>query len=330
MGVIPCLIIYPLIFKPIINKKINTTALSIAAFVSAVIGLQLGAFGVVLETQASAITELPFGTFVVLMQPIHLAIGIVEGIITAAVVWHFIRDTPSSVGLPELVAGENSKNAKDKKEKSAEYKSFIKKQVFRNPYLWIVAVSNFFVYLVRFAFVDWIPTMLPNWGGMGIIGGGFMLASFEAAGAVGMIVLGRITDKYFKGKGHRVCAIAMVFASFSVFMFWRAIETCAWGSLLAALASIGFCIYAAQSLILVVAANMATKRAAAVASGFVGIWGYASTVITGYGLGCLVDKFGWKTAMGVLTLLSIIGAIVLFFAWNAKATGYEELEAESK
>jgi cobalt/nickel transport system permease protein len=50
------------------------------------ISLQLGAFGVVLETVFSGISELPFRTFVLLMQPIHLAIGIVEGLVTVAVV----------------------------------------------------------------------------------------------------------------------------------------------------------------------------------------------------------------------------------------------------
>ena len=50
-----------------------------ASTLSAVLGLQLGAFGVVLETVASGITALPFSTFVLLMQPIHLAIGLVEG-----------------------------------------------------------------------------------------------------------------------------------------------------------------------------------------------------------------------------------------------------------
>ena len=46
----------------------------------------MGAFGVVLETLFSDISELPFGTFLLLMQPIHLAIGIIEGLVTAAVV----------------------------------------------------------------------------------------------------------------------------------------------------------------------------------------------------------------------------------------------------
>jgi cobalt/nickel transport system permease protein len=46
----------------------------------------LGAFGVVLETFFSGISDLPFKTFLLLMQPIHLAIGFIEGLVTAAVV----------------------------------------------------------------------------------------------------------------------------------------------------------------------------------------------------------------------------------------------------
>ena len=57
-----------------------------SAMISSIIGLQLGAFSVVLETVFSGITELPFNTFLLLVQPIHLAIGVAEGLVTAAVV----------------------------------------------------------------------------------------------------------------------------------------------------------------------------------------------------------------------------------------------------
>jgi cobalt/nickel transport system permease protein len=85
MGVIPCLVVYPLIFKPILRGGYNVKRITAASIVSVVVGLQIGAFGVVLETLISGITALPFGVFLALMQPIHLAIGIVEGIVTAAV-----------------------------------------------------------------------------------------------------------------------------------------------------------------------------------------------------------------------------------------------------
>lgn len=94
MGVIPCLVVYPLLFRPLLQKKLTLGRLSLATMLSCIVGLQLGAFGVVLETLASGVTELPFGTFVLLMQPIHLAIGAVEGVITAAVFAYVYRTRP--------------------------------------------------------------------------------------------------------------------------------------------------------------------------------------------------------------------------------------------
>ena len=48
----------------------------------------------VLETSLSGITELPLGAFMGLMQPIHLAIGLVEGLITAAVLCFVFESRP--------------------------------------------------------------------------------------------------------------------------------------------------------------------------------------------------------------------------------------------
>ena len=103
IGVLPCLLVYPLIFKPIVRKGLTYKRITIASIVSAVVGLQLGAFGVVLQTLASGITQLPFGTFAALMQPIHLAIGLVEGVITAAVVCFVYKMRPEI--LESAIAG---------------------------------------------------------------------------------------------------------------------------------------------------------------------------------------------------------------------------------
>lgn len=80
-----CFIGSLLIWKPIMKKGITKGKIAAASILGCVLTLQLGAFSVSLETVASGITELPFGTFVAAMQPIHLAIGFVEGLITAAV-----------------------------------------------------------------------------------------------------------------------------------------------------------------------------------------------------------------------------------------------------
>ena len=97
MGVIPCLLIYPLVFKPLLRRGTDYKRLSVASVASVVIALELGAFCVVLQTLFSGITELPFGTFVFLMLPIHLAIGFVEGIVTAAVLCFVYKMRPEII-----------------------------------------------------------------------------------------------------------------------------------------------------------------------------------------------------------------------------------------
>lgn len=74
-----------LIWKPMMKRGMSKAKIVAASILGCVLTLQLGALSVCLETLASGITELPFGVFVGTMQPIHLAIGFVEGLITAAV-----------------------------------------------------------------------------------------------------------------------------------------------------------------------------------------------------------------------------------------------------
>ncbi len=102
LGVYPCFIAYPLIFKPLAGDGTNTRRIAAASIVSAVVALQLGALTVVLETLLSGKSELHFGTFVLLMQPIHLAIGLVEGIVTAGLIG-YVRNV-----RPEILQNDSS------------------------------------------------------------------------------------------------------------------------------------------------------------------------------------------------------------------------------
>jgi cobalt/nickel transport system permease protein len=86
LGFFTCLVAYPYIYKWFTRKGYSTKSIMTSSMTSAIIGLQLGAFSVVLQTLLSGKTELPFKTFVLLMQPIHLGIGVVEGLVTAAIV----------------------------------------------------------------------------------------------------------------------------------------------------------------------------------------------------------------------------------------------------
>ena len=85
LGVIPCLIVYPLLFEPFLKKNITPSKITAASIVASIVALQLGAFGVVLQILSSGVAAFSFAAFLIFMQPIHLAIGIGEGIATAAI-----------------------------------------------------------------------------------------------------------------------------------------------------------------------------------------------------------------------------------------------------
>ena len=85
----------------------------------------------------------------------------------------------------------------------------------------------------------------------------------------------------------------------------------------------GFCIYGPQALIGIVAANQATKEAAAMANGFTGIMGYASTIVSGIGIAFIKEHFGWGVTLGSIAGFALVGMVLFLFAWSAKADGYK-------
>lgn len=110
-----CFVGYYLIWRPVMRgrlfaargeKPAMRVKITLASILGCVLTLQLGAFSVVLETSLSGITELPFGAFAAIMQPIHLAIGAVEGLITAAVLLFVYEARPALIMDAAPTAGE--------------------------------------------------------------------------------------------------------------------------------------------------------------------------------------------------------------------------------
>ena len=101
-----CFVGYFLFWRPIMRSKLfskmtmggrGRSKIWLAALLGCVITLQMGAFSVVLETLISGITDLPFPIFVGTMQPIHLAIGLIEGLVTAAVLVFVYESRPELI-----------------------------------------------------------------------------------------------------------------------------------------------------------------------------------------------------------------------------------------
>jgi cobalt/nickel transport system permease protein len=99
LGFYTCFIAYPYIYKRMLGKGYSTVRIIGASMLASIVGLQLGSFSVVVQTILSGKIELSFATFSILMQSIHLVVGIVEGLVTAAVI-NFVWKA-----RPELIEG---------------------------------------------------------------------------------------------------------------------------------------------------------------------------------------------------------------------------------
>ena len=259
----------------------------------------------------SALFALGFGWRWCFWVPAALAV--------AAAVFTFlcVKETPVEAGLPPLELEPAAKGASGALS-SAERRRL----VFGNRVIWLVALANFFVYVVRFGFLDWGPTFLKQMKGIPVAKGGLMIIAFELAAVVGTICAGWVTDKVFKGRGCRTGVFFMLFAALFAFGFWSLPEGApAWQATLLLMGA-GFCIYGPQALTGIIVANQATKEAAALATGFAGIMGYLSTTVSGIGIAFIKERFGWGVALCSIAAFAIVGMALFLCAWRAKADGY--------
>lgn len=253
---------------------------------------------------------------------------IIPGIIAAAGVFitaAILRDTPKSVGLPELEDGKKD-GEPEVKESQAEISAFIRKHVWQNPVIWGLALADFFVYIIRFAVLDWGPTFLQEHCGMTAGWAASTVIIFELFGVVGMLAAGWISDKVFSGRASRTCLFCMLGALVAILGF-ISLQTAGASPviLLFVLALAGAFIYGPQALIGVIASNHATRKASATANGIIGFVSYVSVLVSGWGFGKIADsQYGWHGVFIAMVVMAIIGALIFVPMWKMKRDAYEE------
>lgn len=99
MAAMSTLVAYPLIFRPMVRHSQSIGMLTCASLLASIVGLELGACGVTAETMLSGVTALPPKTFLAVMTGIHLAIGIGEGLATAAILSFVVKSRPDILSV---------------------------------------------------------------------------------------------------------------------------------------------------------------------------------------------------------------------------------------
>ncbi|MBP7585160.1 MAG: MFS transporter [Spirochaetes bacterium] len=231
----------------------------------------------------------------------------------------FLRDTPQSVGLPpiEEYTHDYPHTGVEDRERELGSKEILLHFVLNNRYLWILALANVFVYVVRYGVLDWAPTYLTAVKGSSDALSRFQFFVYEYAGIPGTLLAGWLSDRYFSGRRAPVSVIYMFLVTAAVVAYWLnppgnpAVDS-------ACLFLIGFLIYGPVMLIGVGAVDLVPKKAAGTAAGFTGLFGYmGGAVIAELGIGKVVQFMGWDGGIYMILASCGLSIILLALTWKA-------------
>ncbi|HMV44605.1 MAG TPA: MFS transporter [Leptospiraceae bacterium] len=242
-------------------------------------------------------------------------------VISSVYIFIRLRDTPQSEGLPpieEYKKDNPSKQLTEDSERELETKELLTKYIFNNKFLWLFAIANFFVYVVRYSMLDWGPTYLKEMKGASLTSGGMSVLILEFAGIGSTILMGWVSDR-LGGRRGMVSLLCMI----PIFFAFAAIYYNPPGNLwidFTMLGIIGFFVYPPVMLLGVASLDVTSKKAVGTAAGFVGLFGYIGRTAQAKGLGWLANhsEYGWNYVLYSILICTILSILFLGFTWNIK------------
>ena len=262
----------------------------------------------------------------------------VVALLLAVICWWALRDTPQSCGLPPIDEYRNDFSgvkAKKGEEEKIPFKTLFVEYIFKNKWIWMIAIANAFVYMVRFGVGDWAPIYLQEMDIMTEKESNLAFAIHNYAGIPGTIVCGWISSKFFKGRCAPSNIIFMGAVLLGTLVYWQAgniaglistdvvaVSAITKTLIYVGLILVGFCIYGPVALVTVQALNLVPKNAVGTAAGFVGLCGYAfgSAVLANILMGFVAEHAGWNTTFILLSVASVIALILCALTLPSETT----------
>ena len=268
------------------------------------------------------------------------------GLVVGALLLLVVRDSPESVGYPPVEAppppsaeaAAKRVAAGDTSTEAPSLLSLLLNNVLRNPYIWGMALTYFFVYVVRQGVTSWFVFYLIKAKGVADAGSAaFRVSGLELGGLVGSLLAGRLSDGLIArhpdrgAVGARVrVVIAYTFGvAASLALFYLTPASAAWAQW-ATVFMIGFFLYGPQMLIGLCGAELVGPESVGASEGFLGWVAYLGAANAGVPLSLIVKNYGWEAYFGAL-LAACAGALLLLAPMvNLKSYVQREAAAAKK
>jgi MFS transporter, OPA family, sugar phosphate sensor protein UhpC len=241
-------------------------------------------------------------------------------ILMSFVLMNRLCDTPQSLGLPTIEKFRNDYPSKSSREKERELsvKEILFTYVFNNPFIWILAISYFFIYIIRIAINDWTVLYLVEEKNYTQLQAGASVLWFDLGGIFGSLAAGWASDKIFGGRRGPINVLFSLAVACALLFFWSSNNGTQIFDM-SLLCIIGFFVYGPQMLIGMAAAELSHKKAAATASGFTGWVAYLGAAVAGYPMGKVAQEYGWSGFFMALFACAALAMLLLLPLWNVRS-----------
>lgn len=248
------------------------------------------------------------------------------GLVGAVVVAIFLHDSPESCGLPSIADYKNDHAVVSSKGKSVRA---LQKEVVKNPFIWILALSSALMYISRYSIESWGIYYLQAQKGYSNLEASSIISVSAVSGIVGTVISGFISDRFFHGSRNVPALIAGILNVVSLALFLFFPDGNVWADTLSMVISgfaLGILITFLGGLM---AVDIASKKASGAALGLIGIASYIGAgiqdLVSGFLIGANhtsfngVESYDFSTVKIFWIGAAVLSVISALFVWNAKA-----------
>ena len=180
------------------------------------------------------------------------------------------------------------------------------------PQFWVVCGLSFLITITRETFNTWTVDFMKTEGGphMSTEVAAFLSTPFDAAGAVGILLMGWILDR-LSARRRTIVLFGNLAALAVLIYFLPALLHQGLTQAAVAIGVIGFLSYGPYSLLAgILALEIRGKEFVATVAGFVDASGYLAGIVSGYYFGRIVDHGGYLMGFHFLAAVTFLAAVL--------------------
>jgi len=250
-------------------------------------------------------------------------------IVVAGLLYIYMQDRPQTMGLPPVSVWKNdfvSADTADAKKKESTWE--VQRTILKIPAIWVLAMASASIYVTRYAINSWGVLYLQEAKGYSLMQAGSVISVNTVAGILGAVAFGFTSDKIFKARRPPTNAIfaAMEIVGLLMVFFGPPGKP--------VFMTVAFFIYGfgltglVTSLGGLFALDIAPKRAAGAAMGFIGVFSYIGAALQDQISGHLIENgvtivdgvrhYDFSSAILFWVGMSVVSFILATSLWRVR------------